>query len=76
MRCKAGGPLRIAGRSANRLRLLVGVPLLCALVSAAQGPSLSRLFQDAIHLMETKGDYPAALCLFEQIAKDIEWGQC
>jgi len=56
--------------------LLVGVPLLCALVSAAQGPSLSRLFQDAIHLMETKGDYPAALCLFEQIAKDIEWGQC
>ncbi len=68
-RCKAGDPLRIAGRSANRLRLLVGVPLLFAVVSAAQAPSPSRLFQDAIHLMETKGDYPAALRLFEQIAK-------
>jgi Tol biopolymer transport system component len=45
------------------------VPLLCAAVSVAQGPSTSRLFQDAIHLMETRGDYPAALRLFEQIAK-------
>ncbi len=68
-RSEAGDPLRAAGRSAKRLRLLVGVPLLCAVVSAVQAPSPSRLFQDAIHLMETKGDYPAALRLFEQIAK-------
>ena len=52
-----------------RFRLLLGVPLLCATVSAAQSPSSSRLFQDAIHLMETRGDYPAALLLFEKIAK-------
>src|SRR6266536_1264958 len=68
-RSEAGDPLPAAGRSAKRLRLLVGVPLLCAVVSAVQAPSPSRLFQDAIHLMETKGDYPAALRLFEQIAK-------
>jgi Tol biopolymer transport system component len=49
--------------------LLLGVPLLCAAASTAQSPSPARLFQDAIHLMETKGDYPAALRLFEQVAK-------
>ncbi len=53
----------------NRLRLILGVPLLCAAVLTAQSPPPARLFQDAIHLMETKGDYPAALRLFEQIAK-------
>ncbi len=53
----------------NRLGLILGVPLVCAAVLAAQSPPPSRLFQDAIHLMETKGDYPAALRLFEQIAK-------
>ncbi len=53
----------------NRLRLLLGVPLLCAAVLAAQSPPPARLFQDAIHFMETKGDYAAALHLFEQIAK-------
>jgi Tol biopolymer transport system component len=42
---------------------------LCAAIAAAQSPPPARLFQDAIHLMETKGDYPAALRLFEQIAK-------
>jgi Tol biopolymer transport system component len=45
------------------------VSLVCAAVLAAQSPPPARLFQDAIHLMETKGDYPAALRLFEQIAK-------
>jgi Tol biopolymer transport system component len=53
----------------TRFRVLLGVPLLCAAVSTAQDPSPSRLFQNAIHLMETRGDYPAALRLFEQIAK-------
>ena len=56
----------------KRLRLFLGVPLLWAAVSTAQAPSPSRLFQDAIHLMETKGDYPAALRLFEQIAKGTD----
>jgi Tol biopolymer transport system component len=53
----------------NRLGLLVGVSLVCATLVVAQNPSAANLFQDAIHLMETKGDYPAALRLFEQIAK-------
>jgi len=48
--------------------LLLGALVLCGAVSAAQNPP-ARLFQEAIHLMETKGDYPAALRLFEQIAK-------
>jgi Tol biopolymer transport system component len=47
----------------------VGVSLVCATVVVAQNPSAANLFQDAIHLMETKGDYPAALRLLEQIAK-------
>ncbi|MEX1246713.1 MAG: hypothetical protein WEF99_18360 [Thermoanaerobaculia bacterium] len=53
----------------NRLGLLLWVLLVGAGVLAAQSPPPERLFQDAIHLMETKGDYPAALRLFEQIAK-------
>ena len=56
----------------NRLRLVLSVPLLCAAGLAAQAPSPSRQFQDAIHLMETKGDYPAALRLFEQVAKGTD----
>jgi Tol biopolymer transport system component len=43
--------------------------LACAALSVAQSPSPARLLQEAIHLMETKGDYPAALRVFEQIAK-------
>jgi Tol biopolymer transport system component len=53
----------------TRIRLLLGALVLCAASSAAQSPSVSRLFQEAIHLMETKGDYPGALQLFEQVAK-------
>ena len=45
------------------------VPLVFAAALAAQSPPPARLFQEAIHLMETKGDYPAALSLFEQVAK-------
>lgn len=56
-------------KTVSRRRLLLGALALCAAVSAAQSPPPARLFQDAIHLMETKGDYPAALRLFEQIAK-------
>ncbi len=51
------------------LRLLLWVPLVCAAALVAQSPPPARLFQDAIHLMETRGDYPAALRLFEQVAK-------
>jgi Tol biopolymer transport system component len=51
------------------LRLFLGVPLLCAAVSTPQESSPFRQFQEAIHLMETRGDYPAALRLFEQISK-------
>jgi Tol biopolymer transport system component len=53
----------------NRLGPLFGVSLVCASALGAQSPPPARLFQQAIHLMETKGDYPAALRLFEQIAK-------
>ncbi|HEY3123332.1 MAG TPA: hypothetical protein VGK70_04645, partial [Thermoanaerobaculia bacterium] len=56
-------------KTSSRGRLLLGVLALCAAIAAAQSPPPARLFQDAIHLMETKGDYPAALRLFEQIAK-------
>ena len=52
----------------SRRGLLLGVLLACAAVLAAQSSSPARLLQEAIHLMETKGDYPAALRLFEQIA--------
>jgi len=69
MRCEAGDPRRAAGGSVNRLGLFLGVSLVCAAALAAQSPPPARLFQEAIHLMETKGDYPAALRLFEQIAK-------
>ena len=52
------------------LRLIIGASLVCAAVLVAQSPpSSERLFQEAIHLMETKGDYPGALRLFEQVAK-------
>jgi Tol biopolymer transport system component len=53
----------------NKLGLLLAASLVCAAVLIAQSPPPARLFQDAIHLMETKGDYPAALRLFEQVAK-------
>ncbi|MGH9367557.1 MAG: hypothetical protein ACRD3M_07775, partial [Thermoanaerobaculia bacterium] len=56
----------------NRIGLLLGAMVLCAAVLAAQSPPPAQLFQEAIHLMETKGDYPAALRLFEQIAKGRE----
>lgn len=56
-------------KTVSRRRLLLGALALCAVVATAQSPPPARLFQDAIHLMETKGDYPAALRLFEQIAK-------
>jgi Tol biopolymer transport system component len=51
------------------MRLILGALVLCAATSPAQDASPSRLFQEAIHAMETKGDYPAALRIFEQIAK-------
>lgn len=53
----------------NKRGLLLGLSLACAAVLAAQSPSPARIFQEAIHLMETRGDYPAALRLFEQVAK-------
>ncbi len=70
LRCKAGEPRPAAvGKTVKSLRLLLGALALCAALATAQSPPPARLFQDAIHLMETKGDYPAALRLFEQIAK-------
>src|SRR6202162_1898182 len=57
------------GKTVKSLRLLLGALALCAAVATAQSSPPARLFQEAIHLMETKGDYPAALRLFEQIAK-------
>jgi Tol biopolymer transport system component len=59
----------LPARLMNKLGLLLAASLVCAAVLIAQSPSPARLFQDAIHLMETKGDYPAALRLFEQVAK-------
>jgi Tol biopolymer transport system component len=53
----------------TKARLLLGALIFYAAVAPAQSPPPSRLFQEAIHFMETKGDYPAALRLFEQIAK-------
>jgi Tol biopolymer transport system component len=53
----------------SRRGLLLGALVLCAAFSVAQSLSPARLFQEAIHLMETKGDYPAALRLFDQVAK-------
>jgi Tol biopolymer transport system component len=52
-----------------RFQLLLGALALCAAASAAQNHPPARLFQEAIHLMETKGDCPAALHLFEEVAK-------
>lgn len=70
LRCEAGEPRPAAfGRTVKSFRLLLGALALCAVVAAAQSLPPARLFQDAIHLMETKGDYQAALRLFEQIAK-------
>jgi Tol biopolymer transport system component len=70
LRCEAGEPRPAAvGKTVKSLRLLLGAMALCAAVATAQSPPPARLFQEAIHLMETKGDYPAALRLFEQIAK-------
>lgn len=58
----------------SRSRLLLGALVLCSAIAAAQSlsPPPSRLLQEAINLMETKGDYPAALRLFEQIAKESD----
>jgi Tol biopolymer transport system component len=70
LRCEADEPRPAAvGKTVKSLRLFLGALALCAALATAQSPSPARLFQEAIHLMETKGDYPAALRLFEQIAK-------
>ncbi len=58
----------LKGHVVRRFGLLLGALVLCGAISASQSPP-ARLFQEAINLMETKGDYPAALRLFEQIAK-------
>ena len=48
---------------------VVGIMALCVTHAVADKHSQERQFQEAIHLMETKGDYPAAIRLFQEIAK-------
>lgn len=66
---RLGRARTLPGTKVKRLGVIFVVFLTGSAVLAAQDPPPARLFQDAIHLMETKGDYPAALRLFEQIAK-------
>src|SRR6266496_5236584 len=70
LRCEAREPRpATVGKTVKSLSLLLGALALCAALAIAQSPAPAQLFQEAINLMETKGDYPAALRLFEQIAK-------
>lgn len=51
------------------LALVLG---LGAAIAAAADRAQDRRLQEAIHLMETKGDYPAAIKAFEELAKGSE----
>lgn len=62
----SGRTLSVLTRSLSWIVLQV---LLCAMVLAAQPRTPTQQFQEAISLMETRGDYPAAIRLFEEIAK-------
>ena len=66
---RADGFGTLPGGLKNRIGVLLGVSLVCAGLLSGQSAPPAKLFQDAIHLMETRGDYPAALRLFEQIVK-------
>jgi len=59
---------------ANRVGvgLLIGAVAAVAVVASAQGPSQAHQLQEAIHTMETKGDCPAAIRVFEAIARGPE----
>lgn len=47
--------------------------MLCLTATAvAQWPPRSQQFPEAIHLMETKGDYAAAVKLFDEIAQGAD----
>ena len=54
-------------QSLRWILILVGF---CATQGQAQDQE--RQFQEAIHLMETKGDYPAAIRLFEEVVKGTD----
>ncbi|MFQ6116349.1 MAG: tol-pal system YbgF family protein [bacterium] len=55
---------------ALRFLFVVGLMALCVTNSMMAGDrSQNQKFQEAIHLMETKGDYPAAIRLFQEVAK-------
>jgi Tol biopolymer transport system component len=58
-------------RTTRFLSLVLALGLGAALVPAADRAQERRL-QEAIHLMETKGDYPAAIKAFEELAKGSE----
>jgi Tol biopolymer transport system component len=46
--------------------------VLCAMVVAAQPRTAAQQFQEAISLMETRGDYPGAIRLFEAAARGTD----
>jgi Tol biopolymer transport system component len=52
-------------------RTVFSIPalVLCAILAIPQDRSQAHKFQDAINLMETKGDYRAAIRLFEEVTK-------
>ena len=52
----------------QRLLRIAAVLALCPPLVSTGAQSQAYRFQEAIHLMETKGDYPAAIELFEEIA--------
>ena len=56
----------------TRFLFLVLVLGLGAAIAAAADRIQERRLQEAIHLMETKGDYPAAIKAFEELAKGSE----
>lgn len=60
-------PLTPSGRTS--LPWIVLLLALCAVLVTAQSRTPSQRFQDAISVMETKGDYQAAIRLFEEIVK-------
>jgi Tol biopolymer transport system component len=57
---------------ATRFLFLVLVLGLGAALAAAADRAQERRLQEAIHLMETKGDYPAAIKAFEELGKGSE----
>jgi Tol biopolymer transport system component len=58
-------------RTTRFLSLVLALGLGAAIAAAADRAQERRL-QEAIHLMETKGDYPAAIKAFEELAKGSE----